>query len=90
MGHAYANYFIKTYIVCYRKMQKTKHFTVSFPRKKSPLKFLKNATENQTLSIPYLLQAQPALAVRLLACYSCSSTLCRRNGLCLNHNQTDS
>ena len=41
MGHANANYFSKTYIVCCRKSQKikeiNKNFTVSFPGK-TPLK----------------------------------------------------
>ena len=35
MGHAYANYFSKTNIVCYRKMPENKKFTVSFPGKNS-------------------------------------------------------
>ena len=50
MGHAYANYFSKTYNVCYRKMPKTG---------KTLFNLKKNAPKNQTLSIPYLLQAQP-------------------------------
>ena len=43
MGHAYENYFSKTYIVCYRKMPKTKNFTISFPGK--TLLKLKNTSQ---------------------------------------------
>ena len=32
---------------------------------------------NQIVSIPYLLQAQPAIALLLLACYCGSTTMCR-------------
>ena len=38
MGHAYANYFGKTYIVCYRIMPNNKYLTISFPGK-SQFKF---------------------------------------------------
>ena len=65
-----------------------KKITVSFPGK-TPLK-LKNAPNNQTISFPYLLQAQPALALLLLACNCGSTTMCRRNGNCVDSNPTDS
>ena len=45
MGHAYANYFSKAYIVSYRKMPKQNKFTVSFLGK-IPLK-LKENTKNK-------------------------------------------
>ena len=41
MGHAYANYFSKAYILSYRKMPKQNKFTVSFFFGKTPL-LLKN------------------------------------------------
>ena len=45
---------------------------------------------NLTISMPYLLQAQPALALPLLACYCGFTTICRRNGNCVDPIQTDS
>ena len=47
MGHAYANYFIKAYVVCYRKMPKTKKITVSFLGK-IPFKILKCPQKSNT------------------------------------------
>ena len=67
---------------------KNKYFTVSFAGK-TPLKF-KNVPKNQTISIQYLQQAQLALVLLLLACYCGSTTMCRRNGNCVDPNQTDS
>ena len=46
--------------------------------------------KNLTISMPYLLQAQPALALLLLAWYCGFTTICRRNGNCVDPNQTDS
>ena len=40
--------------------------------------------------MPYLPQAQPALALLLLAWYCGFTTICRRNGNCADPNQTDS
>ena len=64
MGHAHANYFNKAYIVSYRKMPKKKnnHRLISWQnhvkiKKKIPPK-------NQAISVPYLLQAQPALVLQ--------------------------
>ena len=87
MGDVYANYFSKTYIVCYRK--NAKKITVSVPVK-TPLKQVKtNAPpppppkkkkKTQTITIPHLLQAQPALALLILRFYSNVQTkrqLCR-------------
>ena len=50
-------------------------------RKKSPFNFL-------TISIPYLLQAQPAL--QQLTCYCDSTKMYRRNGNCVEPNHSDS
>ena len=70
--------------------EKCQKITVSFPGK-TPLKLKKiNVPENQAISIPYQLQAQPALALLLLACYCSSTTMCRQNRNCVNPNQTDS
>ena len=44
----------------------------------------------ETISIPYLLQAQPTLVLQLLACYCGSTKVCRRNGNCVDPNHTDS
>ena len=63
MGHAYANYFNKAYIVSYRKMPKKKKITVLFPGK-TPLKLEEIPPKNQTILMPYLLQAQPALILQ--------------------------
>ena len=57
---------------------------------KSPFNFLAKPPKNQTISIPYLLQAQPALVLQYLACYCDSTTMYRRNGNCVDHNHTDS
>ena len=46
--------------------------------------------KNLTISMPYLPQAQPALALLLLAWYCGFTTICRRNGNCVDPNQTDS
>ena len=90
MGHAYANYFSKTYIVCYRKnAPKSKNFTISFPGK-TPLKLKQMPKKNQTITIPHLLKAQPTIALLLLVCYCGSTTMCRQNGNCADPNQTDS
>ena len=80
MGHAYANYFSKAYIVSYRKIPKQNKFTVSFLGK-IPLKLKKIPKKNQTISI---------LVKQLLACYCGSTTLCRGNGNCVDPNHTDS
>ena len=86
MGHAYGNYLSKTYFECYRKMPK--NITVLFPDK-IPLK-LKIPPKNVTVSMLYLLQAQPALAQLLLACCCGSTTMCRRIGNCVDpQTQTD-
>ena len=61
MGKAYANYFSKTYIVCYRKMPKSKNFTIYLLAK--PFNVKQMPPKNLTISMPYLLQAQPALAL---------------------------
>ena len=62
MGHAYANYFSTTYIVCHRKMPKKSPFHFL---EKNPVKVI--APTNKTISIAYLLQGKPALARLLLA-----------------------
>ena len=89
MGHAYANYFSKAYIVSYNKNAETEqiHRFISW---QNPVKVKKKPKKNQTISIPYLLQAQPALVQQLLACYCGSITTCRRNGNCVDPNHTDS
>ena len=88
MGQAYANYFSKTYIVCYRKMPKSKNFTIYLLAK--PFNVKQMPPKNLTISMPYLLQAQPGLALLLLAWYCGFTTICRRNGNCVDPNQTDS
>ena len=47
MGHAYANYFGKIYIVCYRIMPNNKYLTISFPGK-SQFKFKKKLQSQET------------------------------------------
>ena len=42
--------------------------------------------KKKTISMLYLLQAQPALAILLLACYCGFTTICN----CVDTNQTDS
>ena len=60
MGHAYVNHFIKIHIVCYRKLLKTKNFTVSFPGK-TPLKFKKKCPKKSSTfySVPAVSTAGP-------------------------------
>ena len=55
----------------------------------NPIKVKQKPPKKQTISIPYLLQAQPALALLLLACNCGSTTMFRRNGNCVDPNQTD-
>ena len=87
MGHDYANYFSKTYIVCYRKVPKKKKIAVSVPGK-TPVK-LKNAPNRSNNFHPVPAQAQPTLILLLLARYCGSTTMCRRNGNPVDPNQTD-
>ena len=54
-----------------------------FISRQNPIK-VKNAQKDQTISIPYLLQAQPALGLVLLACYCGSTTICRWNDNCVD------
>ena len=49
-------------------MPKNNNFNISFPGK-ILFKLKKMPPKNQTIFILYLLQAQPALALLLLACY---------------------
>ena len=63
--------------------------TVSLPGKTPAIFEKKNTAKNQTISMPYLLQAQAALAL-LLACYCGSTTMCRRNDNCVDPNKTES
>ena len=85
MERDYAFFLVKlTLNVTEKKLQK---ITVSFPSKLRA-SFKKcppppPPQNNQTLSIPYLLQA-----LLLLACYCGSTTICRRNGNCEDPNQT--
>ena len=67
-----------------KNAKREKQITVSFPGR-TPL-----PPKIQTVSIPYLLQAQPALALQFLACYCGSTTMCRCNGNCVVPNHTDS
>ena len=147
MGQAYANYFRKTYIVCYRKMPKSKKFTwfslTPYLESFTPtfglgtpffqefiqiyivglLLFLKDVSGTPIFKIqvrtlhhlfagktPLMLNkcppplpkkksnnfhavpaaSQPALALLLLAWYCGFTTICRRNGNCVDPNQTDS
>ena len=59
-------------------LKKPQKITILFPGE-TPL-HIKKCPENQTLSIPYLLPAQPALPLLLLASFCDSTTMCRRNG----------
>ena len=90
MGHAYANYFNKAYIIYYRKCQKKRekfHRLISW---QNPVKFKKNTLKKQKISIPYLLQAQPAIVMQYLACNCGSTTMYKRNDNCVDPNHTDS
>ena len=59
IGHAYANYFSKAYIVSYRKMSKQNKFTVSFLGK-IPLKLKKYLKEsNNYTPVPATSTADP-------------------------------
>ena len=60
MGHAFANYFSKAYIVSYRKNAKKEqiHRFISW---QNPLKLKKLPQKDHAISIPYLLQAQSAI-----------------------------
>ena len=69
------------------KINNKKKITLSFPGRYSKEKI---PPKHQTSSIPYLLQAQPALVLRLLACYCGSITMCRQNGSDVNPNHADS
>ena len=40
--------------------------------------------KNQTISTPYLLQAQPALVLQLFARFCSSAAMCRQNGNCVD------
>ena len=76
MGHAYANYFSKTHIVCYTKMQKK--ITVLFPGK-TPLKLKNTPKTNNFNPVPAAGTAGP-----------CSTTMCRRSDNSVDPNQTGS
>ena len=79
-GACSCNYFIKTQIVCYRKMPKNKKLTVSFPGK-TMLKFKKNAKKKKSNTFHSVHSATTAGPCPiLLACYCGSSTICTRNG----------
>ena len=52
---------VKLTLYVIQNAKKNKHFTVLF-HGKTPLEF-KKRSKNQTIFIPYLLQAQPALVV---------------------------
>ena len=54
---------------CQKKKESPFHFLAN------PVKVKTNAPKKQTISIPDLLQAQPALALQLLAYYCGSSTM---------------
>ena len=65
--------------------ENAKKNAVSFTGK-TPLKLKKCPQKSQTISIPYLLQAQPALVQLLFACYCISTTICRRLVVCFGFN----
>ena len=59
MGHAYANYFNKAYIVSYKKWQKRKQKKKKKKKKKKHrLISWQNPIKIKRISVPYLLQAQ--------------------------------
>ena len=71
--------FRKTLTVRHRKMPKN-HLFFSW----------ENPAKKSNNFHPYLLQAQPAVDLLLLACYYGSTTMGRRNDICVDPNQTDS
>ena len=81
MGYAYANYFSKTFIVCYRKMPKKSpfHFLA-----KPPLKLKKNQTIFHPVPTASTAGPCPTIIGLLLRFYN------RRNGKCVDPNETDS
>ena len=82
MGHAYANYFSKAYIVSYRKMPKQNKLTVSFLGK-TPLKLKKYLKKSNNFNpVPAASTAGPCSTIigLLLRFYNSVQTewqLCR-------------
>ena len=68
-----------------QKRKKTLFHILAKPRQRN-----KYRKENQTISIPYLLQAQPALSYNYWLALCGSTTMCIRNGNCVDPNHTDS
>ena len=69
---------------CRNRTNSPFHFLAKSPKVKKKI-----PKKNQTILIPYMLQAQPALVPQLLACYCGSTPPCTGNGNCITpiHNE---